>query len=96
MKIPGFTAKASLYRSDARYQCAATVGFYDSSVHPAQSDVIGMRDPYRVTPDRSRYVPRSFPCILWTCAFWSPDNPSHCNKWIRSIGSVNPLTGNCE
>ncbi len=47
MNIPGFTAEASLYNGNARYQATAEANFYGGIVQPAQSDVF---DPDRPIP----------------------------------------------
>ena len=96
MNMPGFTAEASLFNAGTRYQATIEDVFYDGIVRPAQSDTYSPHDYPRVTPDRSTYHPRPVPCLLRTCIFWSPDEPWHCNKWVRSIGFVNPVTGRCE
>ncbi|NOT83571.1 MAG: hypothetical protein HOP02_02080 [Methylococcaceae bacterium] len=39
MKIPGFSAEASLYNGNVRYQVAAGTTFYDGLIQLALSDV---------------------------------------------------------
>jgi len=98
LHMPGFTAEASLFDASTRYQ--ATIELegvsHDGSIRLAQSDTYFPHDPPRVTPDLSKYYPRPVPCLLRTCIFWSPDNPSQCWAWLWSVGFVNNATGRCE
>ena len=97
MYMPGFTAVASLYNGRVRYQSTTAATFYGGIVQPAGSELF---DPHRRI--NSYYAGplfdpnRQIPCIMQVCAFWSSDNPSHCEGWVWLVGSVNPVTGRCE
>ena len=92
MNMPGFTAEASLYNVNERYQATAQATVYGGLVQPAQSDVYIPRDPPRVTPDRSVYPPRSLFCLT---TIWYPGANG---GWTphRVLGFWNPITGRCE
>jgi hypothetical protein len=63
MTIPGFTAEASLYKTDERYLAAADTGFYDGLVRPAYSDTLD--EETSLSP--LMYTPHVYNCLKKVC-----------------------------
>jgi hypothetical protein len=68
MKIPGFTAEASLYSGSARYRATAEAAVYGGLVQPALSD-------------RIELYPRLW-CLKWACIEVPPNWFPHCWQTI--------------
>ena len=92
MNMPGFTAEASLYNVNERYQATAQATVYGGLVQPAQSDMYIPHDPLRVTPDRSVYHPRSLFCLKTQIII----GPNGGKTPLTVLGFWNPITGRCE
>ena len=81
MKIPGFTAEASLYQISGQYHPANQLEHVSGTVHPAFG---------HLTPslrDRSRVVPRSDSACVFTKRFLRSENAGF-TKSRRVIGMM--------
>ena len=82
MKMPGFTAEASLFNGDMRYQATTVAAVYGGFVQPA------------LFRDRVDNIYIGF-CIKPPSCFRDPlDGTLHCLP--LSVGFWNPITGACE
>jgi hypothetical protein len=83
MNMPGFTAEASLFKGDIRYQTTAEATVYGGVVQPALRD--------RVDDIYIRFCLKPPPC------FYDAFGRQHClpPSWA-SWGIWNPITQSCE
>jgi hypothetical protein len=97
MKIPEFSAEASLFNSAMRYQAAPDATFYDGLVTPAAFDTL---DPGRQFPvlglGPDTYHPRPAYCLKRNCRdIAPPGHPPRLLCWW-GLGVWNFVTHACE
>jgi len=94
MTIPNFTAEASLFHINVRYQAHIAPGFKDE-IQPAQSDVF---HPDRPLPFlySDVYHPRPLYCLKRRCTNVAPPGypPKLLCRW--ELGFWNRVTASCE
>jgi hypothetical protein len=81
MNIPGFTAEASLYNGNVRYQSTTEATVYGGLVQPA-SDLIYQDRPYLYRPFR-------WNCLKYVCCpYVPPEWPLRVEqkcRWVQAI-----------
>jgi hypothetical protein len=82
MKMPGFTAEASLFNGDMCYQATAATTVYGGVVRPALSDVLNLDDPVFSI---SQF--RRFNCLKRVCSFGLDvfGRPMYECRWVSAI-----------